>query len=181
MQTLRSWIGPPLMQSFRSYCEQTGAGDASLALARLARGYYRQRFTHTGLFENTVYTGIPELLSTLSGSGHVLIMATAKPTVYAARIVEHFGLGQWLKHSYGSGLDGTNTDKVDLLQHIIEEEPLDPGNCVMVGDRKHDMHAARYHGMRAIGVLWGYGSETELLDAGAEQLIESPHEIVAYL
>ena len=110
-----------------------------------------------------------------------MVLATAKPTVYAARIVEHFGFKQWLKHSYGSELDGTNTDKVDLLQQIIKAEQLDPGNCVMIGDRKHDMRAARYHGMRAIGVLWGYGSETELLDAGAEHLIESPDQLLAYL
>ena len=110
-----------------------------------------------------------------------MLLATAKPTVYAARIVEHFGISQWLRHSYGSELDGSNIDKVDLLQHIINEEQLDPANCVMVGDRKHDMYAARYHGMRAIGVLWGYGSETELLDAGAEHLAESPHEIQSHL
>ncbi len=176
VQKLRDWIGPSLMQSFALYFEQTGAGDAGLAL-----DYYRDRFKHTGLFENTVYEGVPELLSALAGAGHVLLLATAKPTVYASRIVEHFGMGQWLRHSYGSELDGSNTDKVDLLQHIIKEEQLDPANCVMVGDRKHDMHAARYHGMRSIGVLWGYGSKTELLDAGAEHLAESPHEILGLL
>lgn len=171
-----AWIGPPLVETFGRYFEQLGEGDVDLAI-----GYYRERFTQIGMFENTVYDGIPGMLAKLSENGRRLFLATAKPGVFAERIVEHFGLSQWLQRSYGSELDGTRNDKVDLLQHIIDMEQLDPADCVMVGDRKYDMQAARYHGMRAIGVLWGYGSEAELLDAGAEVLIRMPKQLLKVL
>ena len=175
-QSLESWIGPSLLQSFAKYFESVGSGDSELALK-----HYRERFSEKGLFENTVYDGIPELLRTLVKSGCNLYLATAKPIVYAKQIVKHFGLDQSITHSYGAELDGTRADKVDLLQYIIDQENLDPARCVMVGDRKHDMVGARYHGMRAIGVLWGYGSEAELLEAGAEHLVESPSQLLDVL
>ncbi len=176
VQDLNSWIGPPLLQSFARYFESVGNGDPELALRD-----YRQRFSEKGLFENTIYDGIPELLETLVESGRHLYLATAKPIVYAKQIVKHFGLDQYITHSSGAEFDGTRSDKVDLLQYIIDQENLDPAKCVMVGDRKHDMIGARYHGMKAIGVLWGYGSEAELLEAGAEHLVESPVELLDLL
>ena len=175
-ESLRAWIGPPLLQSFGAYFKQLGEGDAALALA-----HYRQRFGEKGLFENNVYQGVPELLASLADSGHRMYLATAKPAVYARQIVDHFELSQFLARSYGSELDGTRTDKVELLQYILDRENPDPGQCVMVGDREHDMIAARYHGIRAIGVLWGYGPEAELLGAGADQLAGTCEQLLELL
>ena len=172
----RTWIGPPLQITFSEYFQQLEKGDVSLAIDS-----YRERFGHTGMYENVVYDGVPEMMELLSGNGHGLYLATVKPTVFAERIVEHFGLARWLHRSLGSELDGTRIDKVDLLQYIIDQEHLDPAQCVMVGDRHNDMEAARYHGMRAIGALWGYGSEQELLEAGAEEFVKTPAELMKIL
>jgi phosphoglycolate phosphatase len=173
---LRKWIGPPLKQSFQLYFDSHGGGDADQAV-RL----YRERFATVGLFENSVYDGIPELLEMLCKRSARLMLATAKPEIYAQQIVRHFGLDQWLEAVYGSELDGRRTDKVDLLGHIMHEQRLCPAECLMVGDREHDMIAARYHGMGAIGVLWGYGTPVELLEAGAETLVLSPAELMDLL
>ncbi len=171
-----SWIGPPLQITFRDYFERLGQGDVGLAIDS-----YRDRFARIGMYENRVYEGVPGVLEHLDGNGHCLYLATVKPTVFAERIVAHFGLARWLRRSYGSELDGTRIDKVDLLQYIIDQEGLDPAACVMVGDRHNDMEAARYHGMRSIGVLWGYGSREELVTAGAEELVGTPAELLTVL
>ena len=47
----------------------------------------------------------------------------------------------------------------------------------MVGDRHHDIRAARANGTRAVGVVWGYGSREEL--AGADRLVEEPAELTS--
>jgi len=106
-----------------------------------------------------------------------LILATSKPFIYAQRIVEHFGLDHCLDAVYGSELDGRRTDKVDLLSYLLKQQRLSPTECHMAGDREHDMIAARYHGVGAIGVLWGYGTPTELLESGVETLVASPGEL----
>jgi len=61
---------------------------------------------------------------------------------------------------------------------LLASEALDPIACVMIGDRGHDMRAAGVNRVRALGVLWGYGSREELLDAGAGALIAVPDELV---
>jgi phosphoglycolate phosphatase len=48
----------------------------------------------------------------------------------------------------------------------------------MVGDRLHDIHAAKINALRSIGVLWGYGGSAELTEAGADHLADAPDHVV---
>ena len=164
---LRRWIGPPLLASF------TEALDGDQQAAREGLALYRERFATTGLFENQLIDGIDQLLRTLTGRGDRCVVATAKPTVYSTRIISHFGLDPWLPAVYGSELDGTRTDKSELIEYIMHSEGADPARTTMIGDRKHDMVGARANGVGAIGVLWGFGDRNELAHAGAEQIAES--------
>ena len=104
-------------------------------------------------------------------------LATSKPGVYASRIVEHFELDQWLCGVYGSELDGTRTDKSDLLAHLLECESIDPGQTVMIGDRYHDVCGAKDNSLAALGVTWGYGSRNELQTAGAQAVVDTPGQL----
>jgi phosphoglycolate phosphatase len=106
-----------------------------------------------------------------------LFVATSKPAVYADRIVEHFGLDAYFAGVYGSELDGRFDDKADLLAHLFATAPVAADAAIMIGDRAVDVVAARAHGARSIGALWGYGSEDELRDAGADWLCRTPAEL----
>jgi phosphoglycolate phosphatase len=139
---------------------------------------YRQRFSSKGMLENSVYPGIHSALTTLRARGALLFVTTSKPHVFAERIVEHFGLKEYFCAIYGSELDGTRSDKVDLVAHVLKAESLSPHATAMVGDRAHDIVGAKAHGVFPIGVLWGYGSYDELVAAGATTLCEQP-EILA--
>jgi phosphoglycolate phosphatase len=163
-------IGPPLLDSFG----QLGAPDPARALA-----LYRERYTDTGLFDNSVYKGIPEALSRLRDGGHRMCLATAKPHVYARRITAHFDLARWMDHEFGPELDGTRNDKADLLAHALELTGIDPSDSVMIGDRIHDFRAARSVGMTSIAVTWGYGTkdETALADFTCDQPEQLPDTV----
>ncbi len=150
-------IGPPLLQSL----VKLGVPDPQVAL-----GYYRERFSTIGLLENRVYDGIPEVLDTLSGP-YRLCLATAKPRVYAIEITKHFGLDHHLAAQFGPELDGLHNDKGELLAFALENLSLEAKDCVMVGDRHHDIDAARSVDMNSIAVTWGYGSPEEYAAATA--------------
>lgn len=154
-ETLGWVIGPALIDSFA----RLGVPDPDEAL-----GIYRARYTTLGLFENAVYPGIPEALEDLSGR-YNLCVATAKPHAYASRITAHFGLSGYMMREFGPELDGTRNDKGELLAFALRELDLDARDCVMVGDRHHDIDAGRAVGMVTIGVGWGYGAPDELRDA----------------
>ena len=163
-------IGPPLLQSF-----ETMLGDAAEAERALA--FYRERFGDVGLFENEVYPGIPELLEACRVEGVRMFVATSKPAVYAERIIAHFGLSDFFEAVCGAELDGTRSDKTELLRWVLAEHGLDAAGSVMIGDRKHDIVGARNNGMRTIGVTYGYGSREELEEAGADCIAGCPGHI----
>ncbi len=163
-------IGPPLLQSFETILE-------SKKLAKEALELYRERFTKKGLFENKTYPHIEQVLEELYDDNRLLFLATSKPTVYAEKILEHFQLSNFFKNIYGSELDGTNSDKTELLSYIIDEEKLDPITTVMIGDRKHDVIGAENNNIASIGVLYGYGGKKELLENKCKNFAKSPKEL----
>jgi phosphoglycolate phosphatase len=169
-------IGPPLRRSLARLLDDESAEAVERALA-----HYRERFAEVGLYENTVYDGIREALAGLAGTGATLFVATSKPQVYAERIVRHFALDAHFAAVHGCELDGTREDKRDLLAHLLPRHGIDPARASMIGDRGVDMAAARHHGVRAIGALWGFGSRAELEDAGAQALCASPRELASAL
>jgi phosphoglycolate phosphatase len=175
-ESLRWCIGPPLKKSFSTLL---GPSDASRADEALAK--YRERFSAVGLFENDVYPGIKEALGGLRQEGHRLSIATSKPTVFAERIVQHFGLKDYFHTVDGSELDGTRSDKADLIAHILERESIDPSDAIMIGDREHDMIGAGKNAVAGLGVLWGYGSQEELEAAGAYACAKAPNDLVALM
>jgi phosphoglycolate phosphatase len=168
-------IGPPLIDAFTRLLD----GDRDRAGAGVAA--YRARYGTIGLFENEVYPGIPALLERLADEGRTLVLATSKPRVFAARILEHFDLARYFHAVHGSELDGTRADKTDLVPWILAREALDPAATVMVGDREHDVFGARAAGLATLGVAWGFGAPGELVRAGAAAIAEAPSDLVRLL
>lgn len=157
LTALEHFIGPPLLQCFMS---TYGLDEAT---GWQAVNHYRERFRVTGLYENRVFEGVPALLDALQAQGRTLYIATSKPTVFAAEIARHFGFDRYFTRIYGSELDGTRTNKVELLAHLLESEGLAPEATLMIGDRKHDLIGARSNGLQAVAVGYGFGSREELL------------------
>ena len=129
------------------------------------------------MFENELYDGIPECLDQIIGKADSIHVVTSKPTVFSKRIIEHFELNQYFDVVYGSNLDGTLSDKTELLEHVLKSQRIPVQDAVMIGDRRFDMVGATNHGVRALGVLWGFGSEEELKSAGADGLCAHPMDI----
>ena len=169
-ETLRKFIGPPLVWSFRNLCGMTE--EEALEAQRI----YRERYNTVGLLENRVYPGIRNALCRLRKAGAHLGVVTGKPAAPTGRILEHFGLDRF----FGKVLCATD-NKADKEQMIRAALPEDAAEAWMVGDRKYDMEGGRRAGIHTLGVTYGYGSEAELLEAGAEKLAGSPREIADIL
>lgn len=169
---LRTFVGPPLRETFARLLRS----DES-ALIERAVAHYRERFTDVGWRENVAYEGIADSLAALAARGATMYVCTAKPETFARRIVEHFGFAPHFRAVYGADFAGRFDDKSTLLAHLIASEALDPAAAMMIGDRQHDIRAARANGMQAIGVLWGYGSREELADA--DRLVTTPRELAS--
>jgi phosphoglycolate phosphatase len=137
---------------------------------------YRERYD-VALRETPTFPGVREAIEDL-GRDLRLGVATSKPEHYAHQVLQAIGLDDAFEVVVGpelTGIQGKDEMVATALERLGDAAP-----CLgMVGDRRPDMVAARKHGLYAIGVLWGFGSEAELTTAGAQVLVREPAELVA--
>lgn len=174
-KSLYTFIGPPLADSFMKYY------GFSEEKAMQAIGIYREYFSVKGLFENEVYSGIPELLEKIKKSGKKLVLATSKPEEFSVRILEHFDLIKYFDVVAGASMDEKRNKKGDVIRYALEKGGFTAENAVMIGDREHDVFGAKENGLPSIGVLYGYGNEQELKNAGADYIAETVEDIFQLL
>ncbi len=174
-EALKCFIGPPLTQSFTEYCHLSH--EDAIKAAEL----YRQRYTHTGLFECELYPGLQELLQNITENGGKVYLATAKPLEFAQRILAHFAILPLFSGLYGPPLDCHSYNKADIIARLLAENEIPPSAAVMVGDRSYDIVAACHCGVDSIGVLYGYGTQEELCSAGATYLAKDASQLAALL
>ena len=172
---LRQAIGPP----FELGLPLIGVpGDRLWAVIER----YRERYEDGGLFETTLYDGVVDMLDALRAHGLVLAVATAKPETTARRVVEHLGLADRFAVLAGATFEPGRRTKAEVIAHALRQLDTEAGpHVLMVGDRDHDVHGAQVHGIDSIGVLWGYGGESELTLAGATALASTPADVVELL
>jgi len=141
-------IGPPLLSSFK----KLGVPDPQAALE-----IYREFYGAGGMFEAKLYPGIMQALHRLANEGLTLCLATAKARNFACEITHRFDLTRFFAHQFGAELDGTRSNKADLLAYALPIVGADPGNSLMIGDRDLDIESARANHMASIWCGWGYG------------------------
>lgn len=169
---LYPFIGPPLKESFMKYYGFSGEQAIE------AIGIYREYFEDKGKFENEVYPGIPQLLAQLQAAGMRLAVATSKPQPVSIEIIGHFGLAPYFESVFGSNMDHTRTEKVEVIEFALQElKAFDLQQVIMVGDRKYDILGAKQCGIHSVGVLYGYGSQAELQAAGADRIVGTVSEL----
>lgn len=167
---LRRWIGPPLRTSFAPLLQDPQRVEQAVE-------HYRTRFESHGWAEHDVYEGIGETVEALHGAGHRLAIVTAKNEPHARKIIAHLPFGHRFADVIGSTMDGQLSHKPELIAEAMRRLSLSPAQCWMIGDRHMDIDGARHHGMRNIGVLWGFGGEAELRQAGADRLAAVPAQL----
>ncbi|MBO4584437.1 MAG: HAD hydrolase-like protein [Clostridia bacterium] len=170
---LEFFVGPPLLGSFM----RCGLTEAQ---AREAIDVYRDYYVARGMFENTPYDGVEDMLRRLREAGAELIVATSKPEPFSVQILERFGLAGYFSVIAGSTLDETRTEKPDVIEYALASAGVtDRSAAIMVGDRSYDVDGAKATGLDAMGVLYGYGSAEEFKEA--EYVASSPSEVADIL
>ncbi len=168
-----SWfVGPPLRDGFK---ELVGTNDKALIEKLVAS--YRERYSRVGLFENALYPGIPELLYDLFDRDRVLILATSKLTTYARSILENLELARLFDKTIGSELDGARSTKEEAIKLVTGAYGGPTSAYVMIGDRGDDVIGARRNNIDSIGVLYGYGTPSEIAESNPTFVAKAVEDI----
>lgn len=177
-EVLRSFLGPPVEDSFRNTFDLTEE--------EVAEGvkYFRERYTTLGLYENRVYEGMDALLKRLASNKNLRVfVATAKPEPSAVRILEYFKLDTCFEKICGSTFNGSIKNKAQVIEYLLEsvDGDFNEENTLMIGDRNHDVLGAIENSLPCAGILYGYGDREELEAAGAKYIIDSVSQLEAFL
>ena len=190
LRSLCPFIGPPLKTSFKDFYQFTDE-QADVAIAK-----YREYFSKQGIFENTLYQGIDELLRLLTENEMKIYLATSKPQPFAQQILEYFHLESYFTFVGGSTFDGSRSEKANVIQYVLDSTDIKTrSDVVMIGDRKYDIKGAKANNIDSIGigfpgvvtsegrigVLYGYGDEEELANAGANKIVTDIKELSSFL
>ena len=174
--TLTPFIGPPLHKGFQQFYGFDEAESFRVV------DKFREYFAVTGIFEDELFEPVPSLLQQLKDQGYRLAVATSKPTVYAERITLHFDIAHFFEHIYGSNMDGSRTDKSEIIAAALQDfTEYERSEFLMIGDREHDIVGARKQDIDSIGVLWGFGDEAELLEKQPTYLAREVFDILDIL
>ena len=174
-EELQYFIGPPLYDGFEHVFGVNP--DLAVTLTDTYRIYYRD----TGIYECSIYDGIRDLLVSLRAAGIKTAVVSSKPKEFLDRLVEHFDLADCFDAVVGPAMDNHNSNKTVLVNTALKEMMLLPSSAAMVGDRHFDMEGAKAAGVTAIGVLYGYGEEEELMTAGADIICPGVEDVCACL
>lgn len=175
-QDLKKVIGPPLINSFRDFY----GFDEEMGKAAVAK--YRERFADIGWRENRLLDGVPQMLEAVKNTGAGIALATAKPLVFAKKIIEEYDIAKYFDAVAGAELDGSINTKSQVVAKALDffgNPPRD--EVIMVGDRRDDVVGAGENGVKCIGVRVGYAEEGELESAKAEYIVDTIEELKNFL
>lgn len=168
---VRRAVGLSLPQAIRLLIpEQDDATRAEVD--RLYRDAFRQT-REAGALVEPLYDGVADLLTTLSGEGWTLGVATGK----SDRGLNHCLAGHGLSALFATLQTADRHPSKPhpaMLEAAMDDCLALPRDTVMIGDTQYDVAMARTIGVRAIGVDWGYHTPDELLAAGADAVATSP-------
>lgn len=157
---LNKYIGPPLIESFINDFHMTEAQAQRCLMC------FREYFESKGIYENKIYPGISDMLEKLKNAGFEIVLATSKPELYAVLIIEYFKLDSFFSKICGNDMKETRSSKSEIISYIKTFfTDICGDNTIMVGDRKYDINGASAHGIDTIAVLYGYGTNDELVQA----------------
>lgn len=156
-EMLTPFIGPPMYASFKKFY------DFDEEKAKKAVGFFREYYIPKGMYESTVFRGIPELLAKLKKQKRKLYVVTLKPGYQAEKVLQYHNLDSYFDGVKGPNPDLTDSDKTILIKETLSLVPIDKTHsAVMIGDKDFDIIAAHENGIDSIGVTFGFGSHEEI-------------------
>ena len=170
-ETLRTFIGPPIFDSFRRELDITDE-ESHFAVEK-----YRELYSQSGIYKFEIYPGTIELIKKIKANGIKFVVASAKPKHFIERIIDFLEIRSLVDCVSCPESDKAKDDKSILINRAVDILCVDKSRTLMVGDRHFDISGANRAGVESVGVTYGYGSEKELLDAGATYIAHNTKEL----
>ncbi|MCK5295955.1 MAG: HAD-IIIA family hydrolase, partial [Alphaproteobacteria bacterium] len=127
---------------------------------------------HSKDYVEPLYTGVHECLQQLEKDGVLLGIATGNSRRGLDAFLERQGLEKMFINTKTAD-ENLGKPNPEMLLQAMKEVGAEPDMTVMIGDTVYDILMAGNAGVGSIGVSWGSHGKKELLEAGANEIIDS--------
>lgn len=166
---IEKFIGPPLDYMFEELTNVTDEKE----IGNLVKSY-RERYAEVGYSENTLYKGMIPVLASLAENTSIKVgICTSKRKDFAEKILELFQIRHLFEFVNGGDI---GIQKWQQIEGLLGEGVISK-DSVMIGDRAVDLVAAHRNGISSAGVLWGYGSRSELSTEKPRHIFSTPQQL----
>lgn len=157
-QCFRDWIG----NGAKVMVQRALSGSSKISSAldtealESALSLFLKLYKANVCVKTQLYPGVDATVRTLKEQGYKLVIVTNKPNEFIAPIIAGLGLdGLFDLILGGDSLPKRKPDPLPLL-HVCQQLPVDVSQCLMIGDSKNDILAAKAAKMDSIGLTYGY-------------------------
>ena len=158
---IKSLIGVPLNESLKNIF-----GNDNNKIAEVIKSF-REYYDNFGIYESELYPGIKEILHELSLTSDLYVI-TAKPAIYATKLLVHHNIASLFTNILGCQLDGISFSKTALIRQVPDIQ-----QSIIIGDKPQDISAGKEAGIKTGGVLYGYGTKQEITNSNPDFIIDS--------
>lgn len=130
--------------------------------------------------ELTLFAGAREMLEELNGAGRLLAVATGKSRLGLDRALGHTGLAT-LFHASRCADECFSKPHPQMLEELMSEFALAPGETLMIGDTSHDLQMAANAGVDGLAVTYGAHPHGHLREHGPVACVDTVEGLVAWL
>ena len=171
-----SFIGNGARHLITSTLATRGISDHAVIESTLKA--YNARYDANTLYLTEPYDGIVDMVEKLYSAGIKLAVLSNKPDATTTDIIAKFFPGRFAVAHGGRAGVPLKPDPAALFS-TIEELGVLPTEVMYIGDTGVDILTGKNGGVKkTVGVSWGYRSVSELVECGADMIVDHPSEII---
>ena len=140
---------------------------------------YNKAYAKTYLNTNSLYEGMDEVILTLSKYYKIAVLSN-KQDEYVKNLVKQLLPNGICEVARGSAAGKVAKPDPTIALEIAEALGVEHYECMLIGDSDIDIETAKNAEFDYLSVSWGYVSKTKLIMKGAEEIINSPAELLDY-
>lgn len=153
------------------------AGDKDLKCFEQAMNRYIELFVEGCSYRVRPYDGICELFTKLKEKDIKIVIFSNKEQNNVVSVLNKIFGENYFDYILGQRSDHKRKPSGEGIDIILDQIEIDPVNCLYFGDTSTDMMTGKNYGLYTIGVTWGFRTVQELVEAGADHIVDKPEEI----
>jgi len=176
--SVRDWVGNGSHKLVERALEHVLGQAPDASVLEAAHADFLRHY-HAAPCERTrVFPGVSEALDALDSRGTIVTLITNKPVAFIDPILEALGLRHYFSMTLGGDSLPEKKPHPAPLLHLATQFGIDPAQCLMVGDSRHDVEAGQRAGFRTLAVPYGYNHGEPVAWSHPDGVVESLGELV---